>query len=167
MATVQRKKDGGPNVKFYEASETVAQFDAIKTWLQKNFKKVGFNSCLQSLNVIDSFCFVAIILICVRFQYTQTEPPTNKSLSALVVQLLQFQEDAFGKGVPKPALTKIPVSNLAIFLENAKNCKMLSLFEDLINFTYSGEWYRQKASATAHENTSELQLSVVVDRNVN
>jgi hypothetical protein len=46
MATVQRKKDGGPNAKFYEASETVAQFDAIKTWLQKNFKKVGFNSYL-------------------------------------------------------------------------------------------------------------------------
>ncbi len=41
MATVQRKKDGGPNTKFFETSETVSQFEAIRIWLQKNFKKVG------------------------------------------------------------------------------------------------------------------------------
>lgn len=40
---VQRKKDGGPNVKFWESTETIAQFDTVKTWLQKNFKKVLFN----------------------------------------------------------------------------------------------------------------------------
>ena len=44
------------------------------------------------------------------FQYVQAEPPTNKSLSTLVVQLLQFQEDNFGKGVSKPPLCKLPVS---------------------------------------------------------
>jgi len=42
-------------------------------------------------------------------QYIQAEPPTNKSLAALVVQLLQFQEEAFGKLVSKAALTKLPV----------------------------------------------------------
>ena len=41
MAAVQRKKDGGPNVKFYESPETVAQFDPVKSWLQKHFKKVN------------------------------------------------------------------------------------------------------------------------------
>jgi len=45
-------------------------------------------------------------------QYIQAEPPTNKSLAALVVQLLQFQEEAFGKLVSKPALTKLPVMQL-------------------------------------------------------
>ncbi len=40
---VQRKKDGSPNVKFFEASETIAQFDAVRQWLQKNSKKVHFN----------------------------------------------------------------------------------------------------------------------------
>ena len=44
-------------------------------------------------------------------QYTQADPPTNKNLSSLVIQLLQFQEDAFGKQVTNPALTKLPVSN--------------------------------------------------------
>jgi len=37
---VQRKKDGGPNIKFYESLDTIAQFDGVKTWLQKNAKKV-------------------------------------------------------------------------------------------------------------------------------
>jgi len=39
MAT-QRKKDGGPNVKYYESLETIALFDGVKAWLQKNYKKV-------------------------------------------------------------------------------------------------------------------------------
>lgn len=34
------KKDGGPNVKFFESPETLSLFDGIKTWLQKNCKKV-------------------------------------------------------------------------------------------------------------------------------
>ena len=37
---VQRKKDGSPNVRFYESTETIAQFDSVKSWLQKNCKKV-------------------------------------------------------------------------------------------------------------------------------
>ncbi|KAG7232004.1 hypothetical protein INR49_031078, partial [Caranx melampygus] len=63
-----RKKDGGPNVKYFEASDTVSQFDNVRVWLGKNYKK-----------------------------YIQAEPPTNKSLSSLVVQLLQFQEEVFGR----------------------------------------------------------------------
>lgn len=43
-------------------------------------------------------------------QYIQAEPPTNKSLSSLVVQLLQFQEEVFGKHVSNAPLTKLPVS---------------------------------------------------------
>uniref|UniRef100_A0A673CZJ5 SWI/SNF related, matrix associated, actin dependent regulator of chromatin, subfamily c, member 2 n=1 Tax=Sphaeramia orbicularis TaxID=375764 RepID=A0A673CZJ5_9TELE len=75
-----RKKDGGPNVKYFEASDTVSQFDNVRVWLGKNYKK-----------------------------YIQAEPPTNKSLSSLVVQLLQFQEEVFGRHVSNPPLTKLPV----------------------------------------------------------
>jgi len=48
-------------------------------------------------------------------QYIQAEPPTNKSLAALVVQLLQFQEEAFGKLISKAALTKLPVMIVDLF----------------------------------------------------
>ena len=41
MAAVQRKKDGGPNVKFFETSDIISQFEATRTWLQRNFKKVS------------------------------------------------------------------------------------------------------------------------------
>ena len=53
--------------------------------------------------------FLIFILEHYFLQYTQADPPTNKSLSALVSQLLQFQEEAFGKQVNRPLLTKIPV----------------------------------------------------------
>ena len=67
---IVRKKDGGPNHKFFESSETVNQFETIRVWLTKNCKK-----------------------------HIQADPPTNKSLAVLVDQLIQFQEDNFGKGV--------------------------------------------------------------------
>uniref|UniRef100_A0A4W3IZC8 SWI/SNF related BAF chromatin remodeling complex subunit C1b n=1 Tax=Callorhinchus milii TaxID=7868 RepID=A0A4W3IZC8_CALMI len=38
----------------------------------------------------------------------QADSPSNKTLAGLVVQLLQFQEDAFGKHVNNAALTKLP-----------------------------------------------------------
>uniref|UniRef100_A0A0K8RKW4 Chromo domain-containing protein n=1 Tax=Ixodes ricinus TaxID=34613 RepID=A0A0K8RKW4_IXORI len=85
MAVVQRKRDGGPNLKFYESAETITQFDGVKQWLHKNCKK-----------------------------YTQAEPPTNKGLASLAIQLIQFQEDAFGKSVSKPPLTRLPVSTPTI-----------------------------------------------------
>lgn len=48
--------------------------------------------------------------MCFVLQYVQADAPTNKTLAGLVVQLLQFQEDAFGKHVTNPAFTKLPVS---------------------------------------------------------
>lgn len=53
------------------------------------------------------FSFVSLSVL--SSQYIQAEPPTNKSLSSLVVQLLQFQEEVFGRHVSNPPLTKLPV----------------------------------------------------------
>lgn len=46
----------------------------------------------------------------------QTDPPTNKSLATLVIQLLQFQEDNLGKNVTKPPMTRLPVRNITIYI---------------------------------------------------
>lgn len=43
-------------------------------------------------------------------KYVQTDAPSSKSLSGLVVQLLQFQEDSFGRRANNPSFTKLPVS---------------------------------------------------------
>lgn len=45
------KKDGGPNTKFFESPETISLFDAIKSWLQKNCKKVSWRGQLLSPGV--------------------------------------------------------------------------------------------------------------------
>ncbi|KAM9319968.1 SWI/SNF complex subunit SMARCC2 [Gastrophryne carolinensis] len=92
-----RKKDGGPNVKFYESSDTVSQFDNVRIWLGKNYKK-----------------------------YIQAEPPTNKSLSSLVVQLLQFQEEVFGKHVSNAPLTKLPMKCFLDFKVGGSLCHILA-----------------------------------------
>ncbi|XP_053492349.1 SWI/SNF complex subunit SMARCC2 isoform X2 [Ictalurus furcatus] len=92
-----RKKDGGPNVKYFEASDTVSQFDNVRVWLGKNYKK-----------------------------YIQAEPPTNKSLSSLVVQLLQFQEEVFGRHVSNPPLTKLPMKSFVDFKAGGALCHILA-----------------------------------------
>ncbi|XP_071991174.1 SWI/SNF complex subunit SMARCC2 isoform X4 [Engystomops pustulosus] len=92
-----RKKDGGPNVKYYESSDTIFQFDNVRLWLGKNYKK-----------------------------YIQAEPPTNKSLSSLVVQLLQFQEEVFGKHVSNAPLTKLPMKCFLDFKVGGALCHILA-----------------------------------------
>ncbi|XP_076330972.1 SWI/SNF complex subunit SMARCC2-like [Tachypleus tridentatus] len=97
MASINRKKDGSPNIKFYESQETIVQFDVVRQWLQKNCKK-----------------------------YTQAEPPTNKGLASLVVQLLQFQEDAFGRNVSKPPLNRLPIRCFMDFRPGGALCHILA-----------------------------------------
>ncbi|XP_074652701.1 SWI/SNF complex subunit SMARCC2-like [Tubulanus polymorphus] len=105
-----KKKDGGPNVKFYESSETVSLFEPVRTWLLKNAKK-----------------------------YVQADPPNNKSLAALVVQLLQFQEDAFGKQVNRPALTKLPMK---CFTDFKPGGALSHIFMSVFKFKSDQGWRR-------------------------
>ncbi|XP_071101457.1 SWI/SNF complex subunit SMARCC2-like isoform X3 [Haliotis cracherodii] len=110
MAVLQRKKDGAPNAKFFEAVETIAQFDSARTWLHKNCKR-----------------------------YTQADPPTNKGLSSLVIQLLQFQEDAFGKSQTNPALTKLPMK---CFLDFKAGGGLCQIFAAVFKFKSDQGWRR-------------------------
>lgn len=66
-----------------------------------------FNTCIVLIELLG---FIMTYLSSFFLKYVQTDSPTSKTLAALVVQLLQFQEDAFGRRVSNPALTKLPVS---------------------------------------------------------
>uniref|UniRef100_A0A8C3K8B3 SWI/SNF related, matrix associated, actin dependent regulator of chromatin subfamily c member 1 n=1 Tax=Calidris pygmaea TaxID=425635 RepID=A0A8C3K8B3_9CHAR len=94
--SVSRRKDGGPTGKFWESPETVSQLDSVRVWLGKHYKK-----------------------------YVQADAPTNKTLAGLVVQLLQFQEDAFGKHVTNPAFTKLPAKCFMDFKAGGTLCHIL------------------------------------------
>uniref|UniRef100_A0A8C2L4D7 SWI/SNF related, matrix associated, actin dependent regulator of chromatin, subfamily c, member 2 n=1 Tax=Cyprinus carpio TaxID=7962 RepID=A0A8C2L4D7_CYPCA len=106
-----RKKDGGPNVKYFEASDTVSQFDNVRVWLGKNYKKIVMIVDVSSMSLLV---------------YIQAEPPTNKSLSSLVVQLLQFQEEVFGRHVSNPPLTKLPMKCFLDFKSGGALCHILA-----------------------------------------
>ncbi|MEE6512630.1 hypothetical protein FKM82_019747, partial [Ascaphus truei] len=91
-----RKKDGGPAAKFWESPETVSQLDGVRVWIGKHYKK-----------------------------YVQADCPTNKALAVLVTQLLQFQEDAFGRHVTNPAFTKLPAKCFMDFKASGTLCHIL------------------------------------------
>lgn len=93
---VYRRKDGGPASKFWESPDTVSQLDSVRVWLGKHYKK-----------------------------YVHADAPTNKTLAGLVVQLLQFQEDAFGKHVTNPAFTKLPAKCFMDFKAGGTLCHIL------------------------------------------
>ncbi|XP_077070956.1 SWI/SNF complex subunit SMARCC1 [Siphateles boraxobius] len=95
-SSIGRKKDGGPSSKYWESSETVSQLETVRLWIGKHYKK-----------------------------YVQTDSPTSKTLAALVVQLLQFQEDAFGRRVSNPALTKLPAKIFLDFKPGGALCHIL------------------------------------------
>ncbi|XP_066976959.1 SWI/SNF complex subunit SMARCC2-like isoform X1 [Macrobrachium rosenbergii] len=94
---INPRKDGGPNAKYYESTETVSQFENVKTWLMKNAKK-----------------------------YVAADPPNNKGLAQLVVQLLQFMEDNFGPKVTKAPMTKLPMKCFLDFKPGGGLCHILS-----------------------------------------
>ncbi|XP_054619133.1 SWI/SNF complex subunit SMARCC1b isoform X2 [Dunckerocampus dactyliophorus] len=74
-----RKKDSSPSAWFWESADTLAQLELVRQWIGKHYKK-----------------FVLL------------DAPSCQTLAAVTLQLLQFQEDAFGKRVPNPARTKLP-----------------------------------------------------------
>uniref|UniRef100_A0A8C9TH78 SWI/SNF related BAF chromatin remodeling complex subunit C1 n=1 Tax=Scleropages formosus TaxID=113540 RepID=A0A8C9TH78_SCLFO len=94
--SVFRKKDGGPSSKYWESGETVSQLEPVRLWVGKHYKK-----------------------------YVQADSPSSKSLAGLVVQLLQFQEDAFGRRVNNPALTKLPAKSFLDFKPGGALCHIL------------------------------------------
>lgn len=98
MLTLGPKKDGGPNIKFFESSETLNLLEGVRTWLMKNCKK-----------------------------HVQADPPTNKTLSALIIQLIQFQEDNLGKNCNKPPpLTRLPMKCFMDFKPGGALCHILA-----------------------------------------
>ncbi|XP_034016750.1 SWI/SNF complex subunit SMARCC1b [Thalassophryne amazonica] len=73
------RKDSSPSARFWESPDTLAQLEVVRQWIGKHYKK-----------------FVLV------------DAPSTQALAAVTLQLLQFQEDAFGRQAASPALTKLP-----------------------------------------------------------
>ncbi|XP_071776234.1 SWI/SNF complex subunit SMARCC1b [Centroberyx gerrardi] len=74
-----RKKDSSPSARFWESHDTLAQLEMVRQWIGKHYKK-----------------------------YVLVDAPSCQALAAMTLQLLQFQEDAFGRQATSPTLTKLP-----------------------------------------------------------
>ncbi|XP_053084304.1 SWI/SNF complex subunit SMARCC1b isoform X1 [Pangasianodon hypophthalmus] len=122
-SALSRKKDGAPCVDFWESAETVSQLDTIRTWIGKHYKK-----------------------------YVQVDAPSSKSLSALVIQLQQFQEDVFGHKASDPGLTKLPVK---CFLDMKPGGALCHILGSVYKFKTEQGWRR-----------FDLQNPSRVDRNI-
>ncbi|CAH0760566.1 unnamed protein product [Diatraea saccharalis] len=97
MTTIGPKKDGGPNVEYFQSSESLAQFDQIRVWLQKNCKK-----------------------------HVQTDPPTKEGLAQLVIQLIQYQENKLGKNASDPPFLRLPMKVFMDMKAGGSLCTVLA-----------------------------------------
>ncbi|XP_027000189.1 SWI/SNF complex subunit SMARCC1b isoform X2 [Tachysurus fulvidraco] len=122
-AALRRKKDGGPCADLWEHTDILSQLETVRCWIGKHYKK-----------------------------YVQVDAPSSKSLSALVIQLLQFQEDAFGLKASDPDLTKLPVK---CFLDMKPGGGLCHILGSVYKFKTEQGWRR-----------FDLQNPSRVDRNV-
>uniref|UniRef100_A0A674DGT2 SWI/SNF related BAF chromatin remodeling complex subunit C1b n=1 Tax=Salmo trutta TaxID=8032 RepID=A0A674DGT2_SALTR len=77
--TAQRKKDGSPSARYWESHDTLVQLETVRQWIGKHYKK-----------------------------YVQADSPSCQALASLTLQLLQFQEEVFGRRAEIRTHTKLP-----------------------------------------------------------
>uniref|UniRef100_A0A3Q2NMB7 SWI/SNF related BAF chromatin remodeling complex subunit C1b n=1 Tax=Fundulus heteroclitus TaxID=8078 RepID=A0A3Q2NMB7_FUNHE len=95
-ALAHRKKDSSPSARFWESPDTLAQLEVVRQWIGKHYKK-----------------------------YLLVDAPSCQVLAGVTLQLLQFQEDAFGRQAPDPALTKIPAHCFLDLQPGGRLCHIL------------------------------------------
>lgn len=74
-----KKKESNPSTRYWESPETLSQLEVVRQWIGKHYKK-----------------------------YVLVDSPSCQTLAAVTLQLLQFQEDAFGREAANPVITKLP-----------------------------------------------------------
>lgn len=55
MALLGPKKDGGPNVEFFQSPEIMQGFEQVRQWLQKNCKKVSIRRVSRHSSCICTY----------------------------------------------------------------------------------------------------------------
>ncbi|CDQ83971.1 unnamed protein product [Oncorhynchus mykiss] len=79
--TAQRKKDGNPSARYWESHDSLVQLETVRQWIGKHYKK-----------------------------YVQADSPSCQALASLTLQMLQFQEEVFGRRAEIRTHTKLPMN---------------------------------------------------------
>jgi len=93
---MEPRNDGGPIAKFWDDSSVIKQLDSVKNWLMKNAKK-----------------------------HVASDPPTAQSLSKLIQDFIQLQEDQLGRNSKNPPFTRLPVRLFYDLSPNGSLCFIL------------------------------------------
>jgi len=127
---MEPRERGGPLKEFWEEPGTIQQLDSVKTWLLKNAKK-----------------------------HVASEPPTSKSLSQLVQQFIQLQEDHLGRAAKNPPFTRLPVRLFYDFAPNGSLCHILAAL-----YKYKSEqgWRRFDLGSPSRKDAN-LQMCLKVE----
>ncbi|KAG5454919.1 SWI SNF, matrix associated, actin dependent regulator of chromatin, sub c, member 2 [Clonorchis sinensis] len=126
---LSRPKDANPSTRFYENPEIIATFDPVRTWLTRNHKK-----------------------------YTQTEPPTNKSLATLCFQLLQFQESSLLRSAK--SFVKLPAKCFMDFKPGGGLCHV---FLTCLKFRHEHNWKKIDFSSSSRVD-KHIEMLTCVER---
>ncbi|XP_063042115.1 SWI/SNF complex subunit SMARCC1b isoform X2 [Engraulis encrasicolus] len=123
------RKDGTPSAKFWESPDTVAQLEGVRLWIGKHYKK-----------------------------YVQADAPSGRALGSLVVQLLQFQEEAFGRHATNPSHTKLPTR---CFMDMAPGGALCHILGTVYKFKLDQGWRRfDLQNASRMERNVEMFVAV-------
>jgi len=128
--SMEPRERGGPIQKFWDDPGTIQQLESVKTWLLKNAKK-----------------------------HVVSEPPTAKSLSQLVQQFVQLQEDHLGRAAKNPPFTRLPVRLFYDFAPNGSLCQILSA---LYKYKSDQGWRRFDLGSPSRKDAN-LQMCLKVE----
>lgn len=117
MLTLGPRKDGNPNVKYFESAETLAALELVKQWLHKTVKKVSRQNVLVSV-LLRIFIFLIV---------SSSRASHQQELVISYNSVFTIPRRQFGKTYPK-----------ATYDENTGNYFLLSLCS--LRYTHGFGW---------------------------
>jgi len=130
---MEPRERGGPIQKFWEDSTIISQLESVKSWLAKSAKK-----------------------------HVASDPPTAKSLSQLVQQFIQLQEDSLGKGAKNPPATRLP---MILFYDLSPGGSLCHIFASMYKFKTEQGWRRFDLQSSSRKDAN-IQMCLKVEENL-
>ncbi|XP_059622605.1 SWI/SNF complex subunit SMARCC2 isoform X2 [Phlebotomus argentipes] len=133
MVSLGQKKDGSPNVEFFQSPETLQGFETVRAWLQKNCKK---------------------------FFSSASDSPTKEFLSQLLIQFIQYQETKLGKNAVDPPTTRIPMRCLLDFKPGGALC---NIFMAMYRFKSEKGWKKFDFSMAKNTARKDVNMPMLLE----
>ena len=126
---------GGPIKNYWDDPVTIKQLESVKKWLM-NFAKEDVTSKGAS------------------------DPPTAQSLSKMVQEFIQFQDDYLGRFVKNSSFTRLPVR---LFYDLSSGGYLCQILLAMYKFKNDTVWRRLGLSSPCMKNTNLLMCKAVED----